>query len=306
MRTNKTYSEFIRRFSGKTKTNFPISRLTTFKIGGLADVVAEADSREKLIEILRLIRELGLRYFVVAGGSNLLFSDKGFRGVLVHYLADDLKAGKRMVTVDAGYNLPRLVRDLAKQGIGGIDFLGNVPGSIGGAVVGNAGCYGKWVGDYVLSAEVFDMKTGRVKTMLPKQFKFGYRESICKQKPELIVMSVKLKVKPAQRQQVLKVVEAELAERHRKHPRQPSAGSCFKNINGQATWKLIDAAGLRGKRIGGAQISTKHPNFIVNVGKAKAKDVKGLVELVKRTIKQSQKITLETEVRLVDEKGVVS
>lgn len=293
------------KYSGKVRFNFPIKRITTLKIGGKARAVAVADTVEKLVEVLGEICKLRLPYFVIAGGSNLLFSDKGFYGVVVHYTANKLDCYKREIEVDGGYNLPKLIRDLANKNLGGVDFLGNIPGSVGGAVVGNAGCYGKWIGDFMISATVFDMKTGKIKTMSPKDFKFKYRESICKQKPNLVLMRVRLGVIPTKKQDILKAVTAELAERHRKHPRQPSAGSFFKNMDGQPTWKLIDAVGLRGHQIGGAKVSTKHPNFIVNVGGARASDVIKLVNLIKKRVKQLRKIELETEVRMVDEFGRV-
>jgi len=276
------------------------------KVGGVADVVVEAKTKAQLIEVLKVIRKLKLNYFVIAGGSNLVFSDQGFRGVIVHNLADQIKVDKRQVVVDAGCRLQKLVRDLANKNLGGIDFLANIPGSVGGGVVGNAGCYGKGIGEYVISAMVFDMKTGKEKVLLPKQLKFSYRNSLCKAKPNWIVTEVKMKVSPVKKSVVLKAIEAERMERWHKHPHQPSAGSFFKNPSGIAVWKLIDAAGWRGKKTGGAQISTKHPNFIINTGGATAKDIKQLARMVQAQVKRDSKVTLETEVRMVDEKGVVS
>jgi len=217
-----------------------------------------------------------------------------------------MQVGKNQVRVEAGCSLQRLVRELAKHNLGGIDFLANIPGSVGGGVVGNAGCYGKGIGEYVKAVKIFDMATGREKTLSPRQLQFSYRNSLCKSRPEWIVMEVAIKIVSARKAVVLKAIEAEKMERRRKHPRQPSAGSFFKNIDGQATWRLIDGTGLRGKTIGGARVSTKHPNFIVNIGRASAEDVKKLVQLVQKEVRQMKKIKLETEVRMVNELGQIS
>jgi UDP-N-acetylmuramate dehydrogenase len=305
----KKASELRSNFSGKTRENFPIKRLTTFKVGGLADVVLEADTNEKLIEALGLIRKLKLNYFVIAGGSNLVFADKGFRGVVVHYTAEKIRLlanrGSSTVMVDAGCSLGKLVRYSAAKNLGGFDFLANIPGSVGGGVVGNAGCYGKSIGEYVVAVKVFDMKNGKEKVLAPKQLKFSYRNSLCKTKPEWIVMEVELKIVPVKKLVVLKAIEAERMERWRKHPHQPSAGSFFKNIDGQPTWKLIDGVGLRGKRIGGARVSAKHPNFLVNIGGAKAGDVSALMKVVQKAVQREYHLRLEPEVRMVNELGVV-
>lgn len=300
------YQDLAEQFSGQARINFPIRRLTTLRIGGPADLVLRADTPDRLLEALKLVRQFKVNYFVIAGGSNLVFSDKGFRGAVVHNVAEKMVIQGAKVRVSAGYDLRKFVRDLAKKNLGGIDFLGNVPGSVGGAVVGNAGCYGKAIGEYVESVQIFDMKTAREKTVLPRQMKFSYRDSVCKIRPEWVVLGAIMNVRVAKRSEILKAVEAERMERWRKHPRQPSAGSFFKNINSQPTWKLIDAVGLRGKTIGGARVSTKHPNFIVNVGGAKAFDVRRLVVLIQQKVRQKLKVKLETEVRLVDEIGVVS
>jgi len=304
MRTNKKYLELAAAYSGKTRFDFLIKRITTLKVGGSADALVEADTNEKLTEVLRLIRRLDLPYFVIAGGSNLLFSDKGFRGVVVHYTADNIKLGRGTVKVDAGCSLVKLVRYLANKNFGGLDFLANIPGSVGGGVVGNAGCYGKGIGEYVAAVTIFNMKTSGVEELSPKQLEFSYRNSLCKAKPEWVVTRVKLKVISAKKKEILKAIEAERMERWQKHPQQPSAGSFFKNPPGQAAWKFIDAAGLRGKKIGGARISAKHPNFIINDGGAKAADVVRLMQLVQKKVLQQSKIRLEPEVRQVSELGV--
>ncbi len=326
------------------------------KVGGPADLWVEAKTKEELVEVLRLAHKLGIPYFVLAGGSNVVFPDKGFRGLVVRrYVANkfviptevkraeesynnlkdssialcstrndrgkgwDDKGNARndrkvapmlrsershtSATVEAGVMLGEMVRSLLKQGLGGFNFLANIPGSVGGAIVGNAGCYGKEIKDYLQEIEIFNVRTGKIITMKPSELGFDYRHSKLKHQPELIVLSAVFKLEKVNHKQALKEIAAEKQLRLDKHPQSPSCGSWFKNPErGIPAWKFIDQAGLRGHTIGGARISTKHSNFLINCGKSTATDVAKLSQFVQKRVKAKTGISLEPEARIVNQK----
>lgn len=301
MTNAKKYQEFAKGYPGLIKRQAPLSRYCTFKIGGPADLLVDAKNPEQLIEIIKLARKLKLRYLVIGAASNLLFDDAGFRGLIARYLGQDIEAEKNsgVLTVEAGCLLNRLVKHAAMYNLGGIDFLANIPGSVGGAIVGNAGCYGKSISSALVEVEILEATTNQSYWVSPDKLKFSYRHSILKQKPNWIVLRAKLKLAPDSKSRILKAIEEERQLRWGKHPHASCAGSFFKNPKGEAAWKLVDAAGMRGATIGGARVSTKHPNFLVNVGGAKATDVKALAQQVIKAVRKRMGTTLEPEIRYI-------
>ena len=175
----KKETEFVQRFSGVAKLQMPMDRYSTMQVGGVADVFAVADSTELLIEAMRLANELGLRAIVVAGGSNLLFTDDGFRGLVVWYTANEILVDESLhiARVQSGCLLNKLITDLAEANWGGITFLANIPGSLGGAVVGNAGCYGKEIADVLVGAKLWNLVTNKEEHWTNDDFGFIYRNS---------------------------------------------------------------------------------------------------------------------------------
>jgi UDP-N-acetylmuramate dehydrogenase len=300
----KKYQEFIKSYPGIIKRRVPLSRYCTFKIGGPADLLIEAKNPTQLVEIVNLAHKLKLRYLIIGAGSNLLFDDAGFRGLVVCYRGQDIEAEKNsgVLTVGAGCLLNRLVKHAAMYNLGGIDFLANIPGSVGGAIVGNAGCYGKAIAETLIDVDILNAKTGEVITVTPNELGFSYRSSKLKTQPNLIVISARLKLLPDSKNRILKAIEEEKQLRWGKHPHAACAGSFFRNPPGEAAWKLVDAAGMRGATVGGARISTKHPNFLVNIGGAKAKDVKALATKVIEAVRKKMGVTLEPEIRYIAEK----
>jgi UDP-N-acetylmuramate dehydrogenase len=186
--------------------------------------------------------------------------------------------------------------------LGGIDFLANIPGSVGGAIVGNAGCYGKVIADTLLDIDLFNVKTGEITTISPDELGFAYRGSSLKAKPHLIVLSARFKLVPDSKSRILKAIEEEKKSRWGKHPHSACAGSFFKNPSGEQAWKVVEEAGMRGATVGGARISTKHTNFLINIGGAKSRDVKKLADKVIAAAKKRMGITLEPEIRYVSAK----
>lgn len=307
-----------------------LARFCTMRVGGPADLFTTTKTKAELAEVLRLAHKLGIKYFVLAGGSNVVFPDKGWRGLVVRYTANKMEIichpgqtgqrpssdsgspawknkipgrarnDERTAEVEAGMMLGDMVRKLLKQNLGGFNFLANIPGSVGGAIVGNAGCYGKEIKDYLQGIEVFNVKTGKITMMKPKELAFGYRDSKLKRHPELVVLGANFRLDKIDKKQATKEIAAEKQSRCNKHPHSPSCGSWFKNPSRDLpAWKLIDQAGLRGATVGGARVSNKHPNFIVNYRSAQTKDIVKLVQLVKKKVKQTTKMVLEEEVKLI-------
>jgi len=266
----------------KFKKNVLLENYTTFKIGGLAKYFFIAKTKEDLIKAIKLAKKLKLPFFILGGGSNLLVSDRGFNGLVIKF----------------GQPLSSYVSK-------GLEWAAGIPGTVQGAVCGNAGAFGKSMKDAVKSVEVFDIKREKVEIFKNKDCQFGYRDSIFKKKKNLVIISVKIKSGKSDR----KKIKEYLDYRKQRHPRLPSAGSVFKNpapssgagrgVGETPAAILIHRAGLTGKKIGDAQISEKHSNFIVNLGNAKAKDVKKLIKLVKQKVKNKFGIVLEEEIQFL-------
>jgi len=279
----------------KFKRNVLLKNYTTFKIGGPAKYFYIAKNKTDLIEAIKKAKKLKLPFFILGGGSNLLVSDKGYNGLVIKF----------------GRPLSRYVSK-------GSEWAAGIPGTVQGAVCGNAGAFGKSMKDVVESVEVFDAETGKVKIFKNKDCRFSYRNSIFRKKKNLIILSVKIKLKKVD----VKKIKQYLNYKKQTQPLNfPSAGSVFKNFtprrkefsgagpkrfaeldkfkkNGviPAAY-LIDKCGLKGKKIGNVKISEKHGNFIVNLGWGKAKDVIKLIKLAKKKVKKKFKVSLEEEIR---------
>lgn len=279
-----------------------------FGVGGPADYFARVSSATELIQALQFAREHRLDYFIYAGGSNLFFDDNGFRGLVIRMMnggwrLDEVGAS---VKVSAGYDLPKLVRELGRQGWGGIEFLGNIPGSVGGAVVGNAGCYGRSITEILTAAEVYLVAEDKLITVGPEWFEFRYRHSKLKYDPNGVVVSAVLKLVRRAPEEILSEVEEELNARLGKHPHDAMcAGSFFKNPSMELpAWKVITEVGMAEAQIGDAQLSPRHANFLVNNGHATATEIIALARQVQQAVKEKLGISLEPEVRYVGERGI--
>jgi UDP-N-acetylmuramate dehydrogenase len=220
--------------------------------------------------------------------------------------SDTAPAPTPCVKAAAGCDLSLLVRELAQRDLGGIEWLGNIPGSLGGAVAGNAGCYGRAIAEVLVEAEVLEPGQDEPRSVGPDYFAFAYRHSAVKDRPGVYVVSATLRLGQREGEEVLREVEDELAERRRKHPHDAlCAGSFFKNPSReQPAWKLIAEAGLADARVGEAMLHPKHPNFLVNAGGASSDDVLALARLVRAGVRDSFGIELEAEVRYVGERGI--
>jgi UDP-N-acetylmuramate dehydrogenase len=292
----------------RIRSNVLLSRHCRFGVGGPADYFVEVRSAADIREAYRFARERCLPCFTYSGGSNLFFNSAGYRGLVVRLIGGgwSVDEDSHVVTVSSGTDLPMLIRSLARQGIGGADFLGNIPGAVGGAVVGNAGCYGSNIADMLLSAEIYDIEADRMFTVPADYFEFSYRHSRLKYDPMRMVVSARLQFAAADPMATLEAVEEELQLRLAKHPHNSRcAGSFFKNISReQPAWRLITEAGLENSSVNGARLSQRHANFLINTGDASSNDIIELANLVQSGVRHKLGIDLETEVRYVDQLGV--
>lgn len=276
----------------------PMSRHTSFKIGGPADALAEPSKTEEIGEIISICKHYGIEYFIMGNGTNLLVSDAGFRGVVIklqkHMAAIQIDGDK--MTAGAGVLLSQIASAALRASLSGFERLGGIPGTLGGAVYMNAGAYGSEMRDVVVSSAFVD-GAGNTGVISGGAHQFGYRKSVYSGSDKVIVSAV-LQLAPGDAAEI-KCTMAEYTKRRcDKQPLNlPSCGSTFKRPEGHFAGALIEAAGLKGYRIGGAQVSEKHAGFIVNAGGATAADVMRLVEHIKTEVYRTSGVTLECEMK---------
>ena len=277
--------------------NEPMSRHTTFCVGGAFLRIRNKEQLEKLIPYFKLAE---LPYFVIGNGSNLLVGDKGYHGIIL-YLGDgmdQIRVDGNRLTVQAGCLMSRIAREACEHALTGFEFASGIPGSIGGGVVMNAGAYDGELGQIVTKVWVMN-EEGEILVLNNQDMEFGYRTSVIKKRP-FIVVQAELELQPGNKEEIAAKM-AELNRRRRdKQPLQyPSAGSTFKRPQGYFAGKLIMDAGLRGYSIGGACVSEKHCGFIINKNHASAADVAEVICEVQERVKEKFGVTLETEVILL-------
>lgn len=289
---------------GKDKVLFeePMSNHTTFRIGGPAEVFLMPESYEQIRSALALCREEGLPYFVLGNGSNLLVSDSGYRGVIIQMDRNmgDIELKGTEIRACAGALLSSVAAAARKASLTGFEFAGGIPGTLGGAVVMNAGAYGGEMKDVLREVTVMT-KEGDIRVIPSDRLELGYRTSIIKKAGYLVLEAV-ISLEKGDPQAIQEKTKELASKRTEKQPLDyPSAGSTFKRPEGYFAGKLIMDSGLRGFRVGGAQVSEKHCGFVINTGGATAKDVKELIDHVIRTVKEKYNITLEPEVKFLGE-----
>jgi len=285
----------------------PMSVHTTYQIGGPADLFAVAEDTQELIEAVRVARSLGIVPFVLGGGANLLVSDAGIRGAVVHYRAARCRFteeyGEVLFWTEAGALLQDVSRQSIARGLEGLEWAVDVPGTVGGAVVGNAGAYGGYICDSLISAEVLQ-PDGKIEQLDNQACGFCYRDSRFKRQPRAertIVLSATFSLRPGDAEEIALRAGEYTKYRALRHPSEPSCGSVFKRTEKYPAGFLIDQCGLKGTRRGGAIISPLHANYIINLGSATASDVKTLIDLARNEVKRQFGEDLELEVELVGE-----
>ena len=285
----------------KFQNNISLSKYTTFKIGGPARYFCIAKSKEDLIKAVKKAKDLNSPFFVLAGGSNVLALDKGYNGLVIKIKNCKLKIKNCNLYVEAGVNLNELAGIAAEESLAGLEWANGMPGMIGGALFGNSQAFDTKMSDIVKSVEVLDIKTLKIRKLLKSECLFSTKNSIFKQNKNLIILSVVIKLKKGNRQEIQNRIKKHLYFRRQNQPLNfPSAGSIFINKTGTTSSSyLIEKAGLKGTKIGKAEISKKHAGFIINLGGAKAKDVLKLIEFTKRKVKNKFGIDLQEEIQIV-------
>lgn len=275
----------------------PMSRHTTFRVGGEAEYFAKIQEKSQLIVIMDYLRKTEQPYFILGNGSNILVSDKGYEGVILDLSAGlkNIEIKDKRVTAQAGALLSTVAARAHEAGLTGFEFAAGIPGTIGGAIVMNAGAYDGEMKQVVESVTVVD-EQGETMILDNETMEFGYRNSIIKNRPFIVTEAVLL-LKEGEKEQIKNRMEELNQRRREKQPlNYPSAGSTFKRPEGHFAGKLIMDAGLRGFRIGGARVSEKHCGFVINEGNATATDVADVIEEVTERVRDKFGVTLETEI----------
>ena len=281
--------------------NEPMSKHTTFRIGGNADVFV-SPKVSQVADIVAVAKEYKVPVTIVGNGSNLLVGDKGIRGLVLSFgkEAEEILLDGTRMTVSAGTILAKAAAEAAKNALTGLEFAAGIPGTIGGAIVMNAGAYGGEMKDVVVSVKVLTQE-GEIKELSKEELDLSYRHS-CIPEKEYIVLEVSLELTPGNEEEI-RATMADFKERRvDKQPLEyPSAGSTFKRPEGYFAGKLIQDAQLRGYQVGGAQVSEKHCGFVINTGDATAADVLQLIEDVKKIVFEKFQVELEPEVKMIGE-----
>jgi UDP-N-acetylmuramate dehydrogenase len=287
----------------KVKENVSLAPYTSARIGGPADILITAESADELARTIKLMWKLDLDFIMLGGGSNVLVSDKGVRGVVVLNRAKGVRfhnGDEPSVTAESGVIFSNLANRCAAKGFAGLEWAATVPGTIGGAVYGNAGAFGGDTAGNLIWAEILT-EDAREKCTV-EQMGYGYRTSVLK-RGELdgIVLAAELRLSNSTKEDATVKIEQFSAHRKSTQPPGASMGSMFKNPNGDYAGRLIEESGLKGLRVGNAEISPMHGNFFVNHANTKADDIFALIQLVQKTVKEKQGVDLELEIELIGE-----
>jgi len=319
-RHTTTREDQLRRILGPALlTQEPLRHHTTFRIGGPADFFFAARTPDQLVAALRAGHESGMPVFLLGGGSNLLVSDEGFRGLVVRNACEAIEFDGTAVHVECGADFTELILRSVDHGLAGLEFAAGIPGSVGGALFGNAGCYGEDIGRYTVECTIATPDGTKVETQPAAWFEFAYRDSRLKRDPR-VLLSCLLQLRDGDRETSRGIVEEKLEIRRVKHPQwriEPTAGSYFKNLppdwqmpgaklspgtHRVAAGQLLDECDCRNLRIGDAMVFSKHANIIVNAGRATALEVLELAAEMKRRVREKFGVELEEEVMFLGER----
>ena len=286
---------------GKVVPNPKMSDYTTYKVGGPAIAIVYPNNINDLIKLLTYLKTNSIKYKILGNGSNLIFSDNRYDGILIKLSEfDKLDINDTVVTVGAGYNLIKLSLKTAKLGLSGLEFAAGIPGTVGGAVFMNAGAYKSDMGYIVQDVTVLTPELKVIK-LENKEMNFHYRTSFLHEHPDYICLEVVLRLDKGNKSVIEEVIKDRRKRRMESQPlNYPSAGSVFRNPEGMFAGKMIEDLGLKGFSIGGAKVSEKHANFIINYDHATSSDIKSLIEYVKAKVEQEYKVELKVEQEFVN------
>ena len=286
---------------GKVVVNPNMSDYTTYKVGGNALAIIYPNNIDNLVKLLKYLNKNNIKHKILGNGSNLIFSDETYNGVLIKLEEfNKLEINDTIVTVGAGYNLVKLSMKVARLGLAGLEFASGIPGTVGGAIFMNAGAYKSDMG-YITSEIKALTPDYQIITLYNKDLQFHYRTSFLQKHPDYICLEAKLILKKGDADTIMEVINERKQRRLLTQPLEyPSAGSVFRNPENDFAGRLIEELGYKGKNIGGAYVSEKHANFIINKDHAKASDVRKLIMEIKDKVKEKYNIDLIVEQEFVD------
>lgn len=297
----KFFDEIEKYSIGKVERDVFLSKYTTYRVGGLVKCIVYPKNVSKLIDLIKIIKKFDIKFKVIGNGSNVLFSDKTFNGVIIKLSElDEIEFFDKKVRVGAGFSLPKLAILCAKHSLTGFEFAYGIPGTVGGAIYMNAGAYKSDMGYVVQEVKVLtpDFK---VITLENRELDFHYRSSFFKKHSDYICLEAIIKLDKGSRGAIEDLMRERRQRRMESQPLNfPSAGSVFRNPEGGYAGKLIEDLGLKGLRKGGAMVSDKHANFIVNAGGASSKDIKDLIDYVHDKVMEKYNIDLKVEQEFVN------
>lgn len=287
---------------GKIEKDVFLSKYTTYKTGGMAKCIVSPKNTNSLIKLLKILKNNSIKYKILGNGSNLLFSDKVYDGVLIRLneFNDVTFLSDTKLRVGAGYSLIKLSLLTARRGLTGLEFASGIPGSVGGAIFMNAGAYKSDMGYIVQEVRILTNDL-RIITLENREMNFHYRSSYLQKRPGFICLDAVIKLNKGDRHAIESVIKDRRKRRVISQPLEyPSAGSVFRNPEGMYAGELIEKLGLKGLRKGGAQVSEKHANFIINRDNASSSDIKGLIDYVHDRVKDEYKVDLKIEQEFVN------
>jgi len=278
-----------------------LSRHTTFRIGGEADLFIAPKDADSLKDVYDLCKRLGHKVYVLGRGSNVVFSDDGYKGIVIS--TENLSSVRiegNTLYAECGASFTQIAVAARDASLAGLEFAYGIPGSVGGAVFMNAGAYGGQVSDCLSQSTAFDPVENKVVLTCGDDHEFGYRTSIYKKNPERIILSAEFELKPGDFDSIKATMDDFMGRRRSKQPLEyPSAGSVFKRPEGHFVGQMVEELGLKGYSVGGAQVSEKHAGFIINKGGATAADVAELIGIIKEKVNKAYNVELECEVIFV-------
>lgn len=296
----KILSELKKLKCGKLKENVDLSMYTTYKIKATGKYMIEPNDIDGLLDLMKFISKNNLKYKIIGGGSNLIFENEVYDGILIHLdKFDDIEFHDTKIRVGAGYSLIKAAMKACRLGLTGLEFATGIPGTVGGAIYNNSGAYKSDMGYIVESVSVLtpDLK---IKTLYNRELDFHYRTSFFKKNPGYIILDATIVLKRGDKDAIKEVIEDRKQRRLMSQPlNYPSAGSVFRNPEDNYAGKMIEDIGYKGYEIGGAKVSEKHANFIINYGSATGHDIVTLIEEIKTKVKEEYNIDLVLEQEIV-------
>ena len=297
--------EIISLHLGKVLINEKLANHTTYRVGGKARCICIPKGTDELIKLLKIIKEKKIKHIVLGNGSNVLFSDNIYDGIIIKLdNFNKINIDKNIITVGAGYPLIKLSNDAMRNSLKGMEFMGGIPGTVGGAVFMNAGAYGEDTASIIKSVKIINSDL-EVVEYSKKDMKYSYRTSVLQDHLDYICIEATFKLEPGDKEEIENIMKIRREQRKASQPLNfPSAGSVFRNPPGMYAGKIIEDMGLKGFTIGKAMVSLKHANFIINTGNAKASDIKKIIDIIKVKALSKYNIRLHVEQRLINWVGV--